>query len=98
MFYVSKHVSLIKICKFLMHYHGDSWISHDVIEYSMAVTCHHGNIRVAVTNRGPGLIGNERGIPLCDIIGCHAPEIGIGMGHQAFLVDSNTVYLKMYHE
>ena len=75
-------------------YHEGPWISHDVIKYAVAVAGHHGDIRVTAIDRGPGEIGNERGFPFCDIIWGHAPEVGIGMGHKSFFIDSNTMDLK----
>ena len=60
----------------------------------MTVVCYHGDIGVTATNGGPGEVGDERGIPFCDIIRGHAPAVGIGMRHQSFFIDSNTVYLK----
>ena len=57
------------------------WISQDVIKYAMAVAGDHGNARVTAIDRRPGQVGNERGIPFCDILWGHAPEVGIGMGH-----------------
>jgi hypothetical protein len=78
----------------ILSYHGGPWICHDVIEYAVAVAGHHGDIRVTAIDRGPGQVGNEGGVPFCDIFRGHAPEVGIGMGHQSFFIDSNTVYLK----
>ena len=42
----------LKVCHCLS-YHGDPWISQDVIEHGTAVVGHHGNIRVTATNGGP---------------------------------------------
>ena len=78
----------------VLSYHEGPWISHDVIEYTVAVSGHHGDIRVTAIDRGPGEVGNEGGFPFCDIVRGHAPEVGIGMGHESFFIDSNTVDLK----
>ena len=61
----------------------------------MAVSGHHGDIRVTAIDRGPGEVGNKRSFPFCDIVRGHAPEVGIGMGHESFFIDSNTVDLKI---
>ena len=78
----------------ISYYHGDPWISHDVTENSVTEPPQQVWIGVTVSNHRPRHIWNERGIPFCDIIRWHAPDIGIGTGYQKFFVDSDTEYLK----
>ena len=73
------------------HYHGNAGISYDVIVYAVEQPGHQGEVEITRFHGRPRNIGNEGGIPF----NRHAPEIGMGMGHETFLVDSHTVDLPM---